>query len=142
MQASKCPLSFWAVVGVALLWNLFGLFSFYSHFTATPAVIASWPEAQQQVAAATPRWSYVAFAIATIGGVLGSLGLLLRKRWALPLLLLPLLGIVVQFGAVYALTPDWALSGIGGAMLPLCIGLFALFLWWYARRAATRGWLR
>lgn len=84
----------------------------------------------------------MAFAIATIGGVLGSLGLLLRKRWALPLLLLPLLGIVVQFGAVYALTPDWALSGIGGAMLPLCIGLFALFLWWYARRAATRGWLR
>ena len=55
MQASKCPLSFWLVVGLALLWNLFGLFSFYSHFTATPAVIASWPEALQQVAAARPR---------------------------------------------------------------------------------------
>lgn len=142
MQATKVPLSFWLVVALALLWNLFGLFSFYSHFTATPAVIASWPEAQQQVAAATPRWIYAAFALATIGGVLGSLGLLLRKRWAVPVLLLSLLGIVVQFGSVYALTPAWALSGIGGAILPLCIALFGLFLWWYAGKAAARGWLR
>ena len=129
MQATKVPLSFWLVVGLALLWNLFGLFSFYAHFTATPAVIASWPEAQQQIAAATPRWIYVAFAVATIGGVLGSLGLLLRKRWAVPVLLLSLVAIVVQFGSVYALTRAWALSGIGGVILPLCIGLFALFLW-------------
>ena len=141
MQATKVPLSFWLVVGLALLWNLFGLFSFYAHFTATPAVIASWPEAQQQIAAATPRWIYVAFAVATIGGVLGSLGLLLRKRWAVPVLLLSLVAIVVQFGSVYALTRAWALSGIGGVILPLCIGLFALFLWWYAGKAAARGWL-
>ena len=141
MHATKCPLSFWLVAVLALLWNLFGLFSFYSHFTATPEVIASWPEAQQQIAAATPRWVFVAFAIATIGGVLGSLGLLLGKRWAAPVLLLSLLGILIQFGSIYAITPTWALTGIGGAMLPLCIGLFGLFLWWYARKAAARGWL-
>ena len=68
--------------------------------------------------------------------------LLLRKRWAVPVLLLSLLGIVVQFGSVYVLTPAWALSGIGGAILPLCIALFGLFLWWYAGKAAARGWLR
>ena len=141
MQATKVPLSFWLVVGLALLWNLFGLFSFYSHFTATPEVIASWPEAQQQIEAAAPRWIFVAFAIATIAGVFGSLGLLLRKRWAVPLLLLSLLAIVVQFTSHYLTTPTWALTGIGGAMLPLCIGLFGLFLWWYARKAAARGWL-
>lgn len=142
MQASKCPLSFWLVAGLALLWNLFGLYSFYYHVTATPAVVASWPEAQQQIEAAAPRWIFVAFAMATIAGVLGSLGLLLRKRWAVPVLLLSLLAIVVQFTAHYLTTPTWALTGIGGAMLPLCIGLFGLFLWWYARKATARGWLR
>ena len=142
MHASKCPLSFWLVAVLALLWNLFGLYSFYYHFTATPAVIASWPEAQQQIEAAAPRWIFVAFAIATIAGVLGSLGLLLRKRWAVPVLLLSLLAIVVQFTAHYLTTRTWALTGIGGAMLPLCIGLFGLFLWWYARKATARGWLR
>ena len=141
MHATQRPMSFRVVAAVALLWNLFGLFSFYMHFSATPDVVASWPEAQQQIAAATPRWIYAAFAIATVGGVLGSLGLLLRKRWAVPVLLLSLLGIVVQFGSVYALTPAWALSGIGGAILPLCIALFGLFLWWYAGKAAARGWL-
>ena len=141
MHAAQRPMSFRVVAVVALLWNLFGLFSFYTNVTATPAVIASWPEAQQQIAAATPRWVFVAFAIATIAGVLGSLGLLLGKRWAVPVLLLSLLAILVQFGSIYALTPTWVLTGIGGAILPLCIGAFGLFLWWYARKAAARGWL-
>lgn len=141
MHAAQRPMSFRVVAVVALLWNLFGLFSFYTNVTATPAVIASWPEAQQQIAAATPRWVFVAFAIATIGGVLGSLGLLLGKRWAVPVLLLSLLAIVVQFGSIYATTPTWALTGVGGAILPLCIALFGLFLWSYAGKAAARGWL-
>ena len=141
MHAAQRPMSFRVVAIVALLWNLFGLFSFYTNVTATPAVIASWPEAQQQIAAATPRWVFVAFAIATIAGVLGSLGLLLGKRWAVPVLLMSLLAILVQFGSIYALTPTWVLTGIGGAILPLCIGAFGLFLWWYARKAAARGWL-
>ena len=141
MHAAQRPMSFRVVAIVALLWNLFGLFSFYTNVNATPAVIASWPEAQQQIAAATPRWVFVAFAIATIAGVLGSLGLLLGKRWAVPVLLLSLLAILVQFGSIYALTPTWVLTGIGGVILPLCIGAFGLFLWWYARKAAARGWL-
>mgnify|MGYP003616527288 FL=1 len=141
MHAAQRPMSFRVVAVVALLWNLFGLFSFYTNVTATPAVIASWPEAQQQIAAATPRWVFVAFAIATICGVLGSLGLLLGKRWAVPVLLLSLLAILVQFGSIYAITPTSALTGVGGAILPLCIALFGLFLWSYAGKAAARGWL-
>lgn len=141
MHAAKRPSSFLVIAVLALLWNLFGLFSFYLHVTAGPAVIATWPEAQQQIAAATPRWIFVPFAIATIGGVLGSLGLLLGKRWAELVLLLSLLGILIQFGAMYAITPTWALTGIGGAALPLCIALVALFLWLYAHKASVRGWL-
>ena len=142
MNANNRPVLFWIVAILALLWNLFGLFSFYYHFTATPDVVATWPDAQQRIAAATPRWIFAAFAVATIGGVLGSLGLLLRRRWAVPVLLLSLLAIVVQFSSYYLLTPTWALTGAAGAALPLCIALVGLFLWWYARRAAARGWLR
>ena len=141
MYAAKRPSSVLVIAVLALLWNVFGLFSFYLHVTAGPDVVATWPEAQQQIAATTPRWVFVPFAIATIGGVLGSLGLLLGKRWAVPVLLLSLLGIVIQFGSIYAITPTWALTGIGGAALPLCIALVALFLWLYARKAAARGWL-
>lgn len=142
MNANNRPVLFWIVAALALSWNLFGLWSFWYHFTATPDVVATWPDVQQRIAAATPRWIFVPFAVATIGGVLGSLGLLLRKRWAVPVLLLSLLAIVVQFSSCYLLTPTWALTGAGGATLPLCIALVGLFLWWYARRSAARGWLR
>lgn len=142
MKTVPRPWWFVLVAVLGLLWNLFGLFSFYVHVTAGPEVIASWPEAQRQIEAVTPRWIFVPFAIATIGGVLGSLGLLLGRRWAEPVLLLSLLGILVQFGSYYLLTPVWALTGMGGAALPLCIALVGVLLWWFARTGVARGWLR
>ena len=50
--------------------------------------------------------------------------------------------ILVQFVANYLTTPLWSLMGVRGALFPLCITVIGLFLWWYARRAAARGWLR
>ena len=72
---------------------------------------------------------------------MGSLGLLLGKRWAVPVLLLSLLAIIIQFGAYYLQTPTWALTGMGGAVLPICIAVIGLGLWLLARKAAARGWL-
>lgn len=139
---TKRPTWFVVVAVLAVLWNLFGLWSFYYHFTATPEVVATWPEVQQRIAEVTPGWIFVPFAIATIGGTLGSLGLLLGRRWATPVLLLSLLAIIVQFGAYYLLTPTWALTGMTGAALPLCIAVVGLLLWLLAGKAAARGWLR
>ena len=142
MSASQRPASFWIIAVLAVLWNLVGLASFYYHLSVTPADVASWPAEQQTIFAAMPRWLFVPFAIATIGGLVGSLGLLWRRRWAVPTLLLSLLAIVVQFVSNYLTTPLWSLMGVRGALFPLCIALVGLFLWWYARRAAARGWLR
>lgn len=139
---TKRPMWFRVVSVLAVLWNLFGLWSFYTHVTATPGVIATWPEVQQRIAEVTPGWIFVPFAIATLGGTLGSLGLLLGRRWATPVLLLSLLAIIVQFGAYYLLTPTWALTGMAGAALPLCIAMVGLLLWLLAGKAAARGWLR
>lgn len=139
---TKRPTWFVVVAVLAVLWNLFGLWSFYIHVTATPEVVATWPEVQQRIAEVTPGWIFVPFAIATLGGTVGSLGLLLGRRWATPVLLLSLLAIIVQFGAYYLLTPTWALTGVGGAALPLCIAVVGLLLWLLAGKAAARGWLR
>ncbi|TWT19056.1 sugar transporter [Luteimonas marina] len=143
MTASKPPVLFWIIAVLAVLWNLAGTYSFYYHLSATPEIVASWADDQQRIFAAMPRWLFVPFAVATVGGLVGSLGLLWRSRWAVPVLALSLLAIIVQFAGNYLTTPLlWELTGARGALFPLVIALVGLFLWWYARRAAARGWLR
>jgi hypothetical protein len=142
MNANARPALFWIVAVLALLWNLFGLWSFWYHLTATPEIVATWPAEQQAAFEAMPRWNFLPFGVGTIGGVLGAIGLLLGRRWAVPVFLLSLLGIVIHFSAYYLTTPAWELSGMMSAVFPLLIALVGLFLWWYARRASARGRLR
>ena len=136
------PATFWIVAILGLLWNLYGLAMFWINLTITPEAIAALPEVERQVTLAMPRWILLPFGLATGAGVLGMLGLLLRRRWSAPVLLVSLLALAVQFAAVYLTTPVWALSGVVGALFPVVLCLVALALWLYARHAAVRGWLR
>ena len=86
------PTWFRAVAVVALLWNLLGCFAFFSDLRLSPADLAKLPEAQQALYAARPGWAVAATAVSVFGGVLGSIGLLLGKKWALPVFVLSLLG--------------------------------------------------
>ena len=141
MNAIKPPGWFWVVSVLGLLWHLVGLSMFYMQMAMTPEAAAALPPEQQQIHAAMPTVAYAFFGIAVIAGVLGSLGLLLRRRWAAPLLLLSLLGVVAQMATAYATTPVWALTGAGGAVFPLLLVVACLLLWLFARSAAARGWI-
>lgn len=141
MNAIARPRWFWIVSPLALLWNLVGLLMFWKEVTLSPAATAALPPEQQQIHAAMPQWVYVFFGIAVIAGVLGAFGLLLRRRWAVPLLLVSLLAVVVQMASAYATTPVWALTGVAGAVFPLVLIAVCAFLWSFARSAARRGWI-
>src|SRR5690606_37418164 len=141
-MSRSVPVPFRVIAVLGLLWNLYGLAMFWLNLTISPEAVAALPDAQREITLAMPRWIMLPSAIATIGGVLGMLALLLRRRWATPLLLASLLALVVQFVAVYATTTVWDLTGAAGAVFPLLLWLVALGLWLYARRAAARGWLR
>ncbi|MDH7453957.1 hypothetical protein QF205_12895 [Luteimonas composti] len=142
-MSRSVPLSFWIVAVLGLLWNLYGVAMFWLNLTITPEAISALPEAEREITRAMPRWIMLPFGVATLGGVAGMLAMLLRRRVAVPLLLVSLLALVVQFVAVYLTTPVWALTGASGAVLPLVLwGVVALALWLYARRASARGWLR
>jgi hypothetical protein len=85
---TRTPLWYWATAGVGLIWNAYGTWQFALSLTATPeSLIASGltPE-QAQVMTTYPAWMTLAFALGVLGGLVGSVLLLLRKRAALPIL--------------------------------------------------------
>ncbi|WP_133000385.1 hypothetical protein [Luteimonas arsenica] len=127
---------------LALAWNLIGVTMFFLQTGLTPEQIAAMPDEQRVVYEAMPAWLAVFYGLSVFAGALGSLGLLLRRRWAMPLFALSLASVLVQMVAVYALTPAWQASGASGLPMTLVIIGIAVFLFWYARRAVTRGWLR
>ena len=135
------PLGFWIISVLALLWNLLGVAIFFLQVNMPPEALAAMPADQRALYESMPAWVDGAFAVAVFGGVLGSAMLLLKRRLALPLLVLSLLGVVAQMGYTYLMTPAFRVYGASGAILPVLLVLIALFLVWFARRALARGWI-
>lgn len=135
------PLSFWIFSGAALVWNLIGLVMYISTVTIPPEALARMTAEQQAFYAATPAWATAAFAIAVNAGALGSLFLLLRKSWAVPMFLLSLVAVIVQNVDAFALRDAYSLSGINSVILPSLIFVVAILLVFYSRAAKEKGWL-
>ena len=139
--AAKGSLVYWIIAVFALVWNLIGVAFWYLQVSMSAERLASLPDAQRAVYEGTPGWINIAFAVAVFAGVLGGVGLLAKKRWATPLLLVSLLALLVQIIGAFALTPAWAAYGPAGLVMPIVLVLIALFLWRYASKAKARGWL-
>lgn len=144
MQATVLPMlpkSLWIIAVLALLWNLLGLAMFVMQVTLSHEALAAMPVAQREVHEATPAWINVAFGLAVASGVLGAVGLLMRRRWVVAMSALSLAALAVQLLGAYLVTPAWASSGAAGLGLPVLLVVIAFALLAYARNVASRGWL-
>lgn len=140
--ANKPPTWYWVVSILALLWMLFGAVMWWMDLMMDPAALAQMSEAQQQLYASRPQWLFVVYAVAIFSGLLGSIGLLLRKRWATPLFLLSLVAIVVQFGYIFIAMRAVELLGAAEAVsFPVVIFAIGAGLWWLSGHARKRGWI-
>lgn len=139
---SKVPGWFWVVAALALLWEAAGVASYLYHVSLTPRDIAALDEGQATLMRGTPAWIFGAFAIATWGGLLGALALLLRRRWARALFVISLVAALIQFGWTFLIGKAHELIGPSAAIFPAFIILMAIALVWFATMAARRGLLR
>jgi len=123
---------------LALLWNLFGVVMYLSSVGLFGDPTAGLNEAERAAASSIPAWITGAFAIGTFAGLIGSLGLLLRKAWAHPVLLVSMVALLVLEG--------WILFFSGaaeafGLAVPILVSIGAILLAWLAAHARRRGWL-
>jgi hypothetical protein len=126
---------------VALLWNLVGCAAYLSDVMLTPEDVAKMTAAQQAMYATRPAWSVAATAIAVWFGAAGSLGLIMRKRWASSLLIASLAGVIIQDAWLFGLSDAAAQAGAAAYAIQGCVLLIAIALVWLGRRATARGWI-
>jgi hypothetical protein len=140
-MSTTVPKSFWVIAVLAFVWNLMGVMAYIMQVNMTPEVIALLPEAEQALYANVPAWATGAFAIAVFGGLLGSLLLLFRKRLAISVFILSLIGVIVQMAYNIFLSKSIEVYGPGGMIMPVMVIVIAVALVWYARKASSRNWL-
>lgn len=135
------PSWYWVAAVAALLFECLGCFFYLAEVRLTPEQIATLPLDQAAMLSARPAWYYAAFGTAVWVGLAGTAGLLLRRSWAVPLLLISLIAVLVQFSAVFivpemrVVTSDALLGPI--VVMVVCYGIFML-----GRLAKRRGWMR
>jgi DNA-3-methyladenine glycosylase I len=136
------PVSFWIVAGVALAWNLIGLFMYYSGVGATPEQLQAVYSPEQYAAIeATPLWVTSAFAIATTFGVIASIVLLLRKALAFLLFVVSFVALLIQDLYLFLLSDSLAIFGSSLLVIQGSVFVGGVIWIWYANLARNRGWI-
>ncbi|MDH3207131.1 MAG: hypothetical protein OEO79_10995 [Gemmatimonadota bacterium] len=133
--------AFWVISGVALLWNLVGVMTYFMSVTISPEALAAMSDAERSLYSGIPAWVTSAYAIAVFGGSAASLALVLRKAWAVPVFVVSLVGILVQMGHGFFMTDMLEVRGVAGAILPLMIVVVALYLVWFSLSSKKKRWI-
>jgi hypothetical protein len=141
MAQSKAPLWFMVVAVLALLWNLFGVMAYVGEVTMTPEALGALSEGQRALMEGRPSWATAAYAIAVNCGALGGLFLVLKKKWATPLLILSLVGVLAQSTYNFLLADALSVIGTGGLVLAVAILVIAIYLVTLSRSAEAKGWI-
>ena len=133
---------FWIIAVIALIWNIMGVMAYLTQAFMTDEAKALLPEAERAMYNDIPAWATAAFAFAVFGGLLGALAMLLRKKWATPLFIISLLGILAQMTYSFFVSDVMAEADVTKMVMPLLIVVIGIFLVYYSKGAAKNGWLR
>lgn len=136
------PKWFWAIAVFSLLWNLMGVSSFLMQISMTEEALNALPVAERELYSSYPLWTYIAFAIAVFGGMIGSVGLLMKKKWAKPTFIISLVAIIPQMIQNLFFTNAREVYGPGTEVMPILIIVFGGFLVWFSTLAINKGWLK
>ncbi|MCL6699340.1 hypothetical protein LZ496_11180 [Sphingomonas sp. NSE70-1] len=132
------PAWFWAVAIGALLFEGAGAFLFANSLTLDPATL---PLDQRAIYDATPQWMTIAWAVAIGAGLFGAVGLIMRRRFAEPALLLSVIAVAVQFSGLFLVKQLRELTPEDHLLVPVVILVIAYALWQTAKLARRKGWL-
>lgn len=140
--SGKAPWHLWVIGIVALLWNAIGAFDYVMTQTQNEGHMERFTPEQLDFFYGFPAWVVFFWAIAVWGGVLGAILLLLRKKFAAPVLLASFACMTVTAVRNFGFAGGAEIMGTTGAIFSAVIFVFALFLVFYSKAMVKNGVLR
>ncbi len=132
----RTPWHLWVVGILGLLWNALGAFDYLMTETRNAWYMGQFSPEQLDFFYGLPAWAVAFWAVAVWGGLLGVVLLLMRKRLAVPVLLISFLSMVVTAIRNYVFASGMDVTGGAGLAFTVVIFVVALGLWLYGRRMA------
>lgn len=130
---------FWVAAAASALFMALGCAGYLASVFTDPAEL---PLDQRNLMEARPLWMVAAYAIAVWVGLLGAILLMMRRKLAVPLLLVSLVAAVLTF-LPYAVVP--AVSNLvttNDIAVAIVVVLITGTIFSFARHSRQRGWLR
>lgn len=146
--SARTPAHLWIVGILATLWNCFGAYDYLMTKSRNTDYLASMmpgvdPNAFLAYLDRYPIWAQFGWGLGVWMGLLGSVLLLLRSRWAVHSFALSLLGMVLSFTYVFTGPPMPGEEAMGAMKyFPLVIVAIGVALLYYAYRQRANGVLR
>ncbi|MGB7489404.1 MAG: hypothetical protein WBN62_03640, partial [Thermoanaerobaculia bacterium] len=108
----KTPMHLWIVGVLALLWNFMGAFDYLATQLKLESYMGNFSEEQLEYFYGIPAWAVSGWAIAVWIGLVGTVGLLLRRKWSVLAFAVSLAGLAIS--SIYTLFLSNGLEIMGG----------------------------
>ena len=135
----RTPVHLWIVGVLALLWNLMGAFDYLATQLQLESYMSQFTEEQLAYFYGFPAWAVSGWAFAVWGAVVGSVGLLLRRKWSVWAFAVALVGMAVSSIYTFGVSNGAEMMGSGGVIFSVVIWVISIFLLVYAWSQAKRG---
>ena len=133
------PKHLWIVGTLAVLWNLGGIIDYVATRLEVEAYMGQLTSEQVEYFYALPGWMIVAWTVAVWTALGGSVGLLLRKRWVVPVFGLSLVGLAVSSLYNFVLANGAEIMGQAGVVFTVVIWSVDILLLWYSWNLSKSG---
>lgn len=135
----RAPVHLWIVGVLSLLWNLMGAFDYLATQLQLDFYMSQFSQEQLTYFYGFPTWAVACWAFAVWGSVVGSAGLLMRRKWSMTAFAISFVGMIGSSIYTLGLSDGIEIMGSGAMVFTAVIWVVAAFLLWYSWSQAKRG---
>ncbi len=116
---------------VFLIWNFMGIIAFITDMSTDPNTLSA---IDLEFSKHFPLWTKAIYGLAVITGTLGTLGLLMRKRWAKTTLGISLLCVIIQMYHSLFIAGAIEVYGTAVVIMPIIVLTVSIVLFRIAQK--------